>query len=289
MRIIKTISRMRRYVNKARQKGKTIGFVPTMGYLHEGHLSLMRQARLDCEISIASIFVNPLQFGPGEDYQRYPRDLERDQRLAKSVGVDAIFYPSLNELYPKGFLTYVQVEKITDCLCGKARPGHFRGVATVVTKLFNIVKPDIAYFGQKDAQQAIVIKKMVRDLNMDIKVKIMPIVREPDGLAMSSRNTYLNFQERKDATVLYESLREAKVLIKGGSKDPRCIVSAIKKKIRRKKTAKIEYISIVDLDNLAPVKKICGRVLIALAVRFGKARLIDNIIINSNIKNQISK
>ena len=271
---------MRQFIATKRRKDKTIGFVPTMGYLHEGHLSLMRQAKKDRDISVISIFVNPAQFSPSEDFKKYPRNVRRDLALAKSAGVDVVFYPSSKAIYPKGYLTYVNVEKFTEVLCGKSRPGHFRGVITIVTKLFNIVQPDIAYFGQKDAQQAIVIKKMVQDLDMPVKIKIMPIVREPDGLAMSSRNAYLNLKERTDALVLYQSLIRAKRMIKKGERSSKKIVSAMRQMITAKKTADIDYISCVGLNNLEPLSRIQGRALIALAVFIGKTRLIDNIIVN---------
>jgi pantoate--beta-alanine ligase len=267
------------YIRLLKRKGKRIGFVPTMGYLHEGHLSLIRAARRDTGIVVVSIFVNPAQFGPGEDFDKYPRDIKRDERLARSAGADIIFYPSAAEIYPEGYRTYVEVEGITGRLCGNARPGHFKGVTTIVAKLFNAVRPDIAYFGQKDAQQAIVIKRMAKDLNMDIDIKVMPIVREADGLAMSSRNRYLSARERKDAAVLYESLMLARRLIKKGARDAGSIKREISRKIRSKKSARIEYVSLVDLKELKDVKRMNKGVLIALAVWIGKTRLIDNAII----------
>jgi pantoate--beta-alanine ligase len=279
MRIIRTPERMQKIALSLKAKNRTIGFVPTMGYLHEGHLSLMRRARKDCDISIISIFVNPTQFGPKEDYKRYPRDLKRDINLAKSVGVDIIFYPSVKDMYPDGYLTYVNVEKITECLCGASRPGHFRGVTTIVAKLFNIIQPDIVYFGQKDAQQARVIQQMVRDLNMPIKIKVLPIVREPDGLAMSSRNTYLSPRQREDALVLSQSLKKARIMIKKGVRSSDTIISMMRNSISKKKTAKIDYIACVDFETFKPIKKIKKDTLIALAIWFGKTRLIDNIII----------
>ena len=272
---------MRQFIKTQKKAKKTIGFVPTMGYLHEGHLSLMRQAKKDCDISVISIFVNPTQFGPREDYKKYPRNIKRDERLARSVGVDAIFYPTVKQMYPQGYLAYVNVEELTGVLCGKSRPGHFRGVTTIVAKLFNIVQSDIAYFGQKDAQQAIVIQKMVKDLDMPIKIKIMPIIREPDGLAMSSRNTYLNPQERIDALVLSQSLKKARQMVRQGKRSSKKIILQMRRMIAAKKTAKIDYISCVRLDSLEPVSQIKGKILIALAVWIGKTRLIDNIIINN--------
>lgn len=279
MLIIKSIKVLKSKIKRLRQEGKLIGFVPTMGCLHEGHLSLMRRAKKDCDVSIISIFVNPAQFGPSEDYKKYPRDLKRDENLARSTGVDMIFYPSVNEMYPKNHLTYVNVEKISEVLCGASRPGHFKGVATVVVKLFNIVQPDIAYFGQKDAQQARVIQQMTRDLNIPVKIKVMPIMREPDGLAMSSRNKYLSLQERESALILSESLKKARRMISSGIKSSATILSAVKNIIKTKKNIKIDYIACVDLETLKPVKAIKNNTLIALAVWVGKTRLIDNIIV----------
>lgn len=282
MKILKTVKETQNFIKKTR-KDKTIGFVPTMGYFHEGHLSLIRQARRDNDTVVVSIFVNPAQFGPKEDFKRYPRSFKRDEKLAKKSGADAIFYPSVKEIYPDGYKTYVEVSDITERLCGRRRPGHFKGVATIVTKLFNIVRPDTAYFGQKDAQQAIVIKKMVRDLDMDLKIKVMPIVREPGGLAMSSRNKYLSGNQRQDAAVLYDSLKLAKSLIRNGTNETGSIKSEMKSMIRRKRDARIEYISISDPDNLRELKLVKNRALIALAVRMGKTRLIDNVIVGGKI------
>lgn len=284
VRIISKITSVRKYIAGLRAKGKTIGLVPTMGALHRGHLSLVRQAKKDCDRCIVSILVNPLQFGPREDYKEYPRDLERDSILAQSAGGDLIFSPDAKDIYPENYLTYVNVEKITGYLCGKSRPGHFKGVATVVTKLFNIIQPDIAYFGQKDYQQALVIRKMVEDLNMPFKIKAMPIIRENDGLAMSSRNVYLNAQERVDAAVLYSSLQKAKEMVRQGRNDARTIKSVIKAEILKKKTAKIDYIAVADARTLEETAFIKRKTLIALAVWIGKTRLIDNIIIDQ-IKN----
>ncbi len=280
MKVISDVGKMRAYVKKIKQEGETIGFVPTMGHLHEGHLSLMREAGKNEDVVIISIFVNPTQFRPGEDYERYPRDMERDKRLAGEVGVDLIFAPTVDQMYPEGCASYVEVEKVTEQLCGRFRPGHFRGVTTICCKLFNIVEPDVAYFGQKDAQQAIVIKRMVRDLNKDLKIKVLPIVREKDGLAMSSRNTYLSPKERKDALCLYESLEEAERMIKSGETDAEKIIRRMRQ-IIAPKTSRIDYISIVDTQELKEVKKISGEVLIALAVWIEKTRLIDNIMINA--------
>jgi len=249
-----------------RLKGKIIGLVSTMGALHAGHLSLIRSCRRENDFVIVSIFVNPAQFGPKEDLKKYPRNLKRDALLCRKVGVDAIFYPEAKSMYPDNYRTYVFIEGLSSVLCGRSRPGHFRGVATVVTKLFNIVGPDIAYFGQKDAQQSIIIKRMVEDLDMPVKIKVMPIVCEKDGLALSSRNIYLNRKERQDATVLSLSLNLARDLIKRGVKDSNVIINNMRQLIRKKKTARIDYVSIIDTDNLKPIKKVHGNCLIALAV-----------------------
>lgn len=269
---------MRSLSQGIREEGRTISFVPTMGCLHEGHLSLIRQAGKDGDILIVSIFVNPTQFGAGEDYKRYPRGLERDKRLAKKEGVDILFVPSSREMYLRGYHTFVEVEKLSEPLCGRSRPGHFRGVTTVVIKLFNIVRPHIAYFGQKDAQQALLIKKMVDDLNMGIEVKVLPIVREKDGLALSSRNQYLNPEEHRAALVLYKSLQEAQRRLNSGERDSRKVIRQIKAMIRKEKLARIDYISIVDGETLEDREKIEGKILIALAVWIGKTRLIDNLL-----------
>ncbi len=279
MKIIKSCSEIQKFCNSARYEGKTIGFVPTMGFLHEGHLSLMRRSRAENDLSVISIFVNPTQFGPGEDYSTYPRDLERDSEMAESVGVDVIFTPEVKDMYPNGYATFVNVEGLTNKMCGISRPTHFRGVTTVVSKLFNLVHPNRAYFGQKDAQQAIVIKRMTEDLNFDIQIIVMPIVREQDGLAMSSRNKYLNTEERKASLVLSQSLFLAQKLISQGNTDTKEIYNLIKDKISSEPLAKIDYIAIVDANNLEEVDKIKKNTLIALAVFIGRTRLIDNIII----------
>jgi len=279
MKLYKRISDLQRDILKLKREGKRIGFVPTMGYLHEGHLSLARYARRENDIVVISIFVNPTQFGPREDYRRYPRDLKRDLRLAREEEVDIVFYPSVEEMYPTKYRTYVEVEELSRVLCGKSRPGHFRGVTTVCAKLFNIVMPDVAYFGHKDAQQAIIIKRMVRDLNFPLKIKVLPIVREKDGLALSSRNVYLSSEERKEATVLYRSLKIAEQMVKEGVKDSRKIKRRVRSMISRKETAKIDYVEIVSLEDLEPVTVIDKPALLALAVWFGKARLIDNTIL----------
>jgi pantoate--beta-alanine ligase len=282
MKIIYGITQMRKISKTLKAKKKTIGLVPTMGALHEGHLSLIHTGVKENNIVIVSIFVNPVQFGPKEDFNKYPRDLKRDVQLCKKEGVDIIFYPNIKEMYPGKYKTYVVVDVLSDVLCGRFRPGHFKGVATVVTKLLNIVDPDIAYFGQKDAQQGIIIKKMAEDLNMPVKIKVMPTVREEDGLAMSSRNIYLSHDERKDAVVLYQALNLARKLIKQGEKDSLGIIGKMEELINKKNSAKVQYISIVDIEDLKPVDKIKNKVLIALAVWIGKTRMIDNLIVNPN-------
>lgn len=279
MEIIRQIPALRERVNAARRQGRSIGFVPTMGFLHEGHLSLLRRARTANDLVVLSIFVNPLQFGAGEDFEEYPRDLERDAVLAAGTGCDIIFAPSARDMYPKDYATFVDVDRLTSGLCGASRPGHFRGVTTVVSKLFNIVAPDRAYFGQKDAQQAIVIRRMATDLNMNLEIEVLPIVREADGLAMSSRNAYLSKHEREAATVLYRSLCLAQQKIAAGETDAGTLKQLIKAVITSEPLAQIDYIAIVDAETLLAPEQLENRVLIALAVRFGKTRLIDNIIV----------
>jgi len=280
MKIIRSIEKMSDFSKTLMRKGKSIGFVPTMGALHEGHLSLIRKARTDTDWVVVSIFVNPIQFGPREDFKKYPRSLKQDTRLCSKEGVDVIFYPDTKQMYPAGYKTYLTVQELSDCLCGKSRPGHFKGVTTVIMKLFNIVRPDIAYFGQKDAQQAIIIKKMAADLNTPVRIRIMPTIREREGLALSSRNIYLNTEERKEALVLSQSLKLAKRLIRAGRTDAAWIIRNMRRLILEKKKARINYIAIVDAENLKPISRITDRCLIALAVWVGKTRLIDNIIID---------
>ncbi|CDG35596.1 Pantothenate synthetase [Acetivibrio thermocellus BC1] len=279
MRVIETISDLKAIIRTQKNLGRVIGLVPTMGYLHEGHLSLVNMSRQNNDYTVMSIFVNPTQFGPNEDFDRYPRDLERDLKLAEAAGVDVVFAPSVKEMYPDGYKTYVNVEGITEVLCGKSRPGHFRGVTTIVTKLFNIVEPHRAYFGQKDAQQVAVIKKMVKDLNMNVEIITCPIAREEDGLAMSSRNVYLSPEERKSAVILSKSLMEAEELIKKGETDAKKIRKYIIDRIQTEKNAVIDYVEVVNADTLENVDEIKGRVLVALAVKFGSTRLIDNVIV----------
>jgi len=280
VKTVDNISRMSTLVKMLKKEAKSVGFVPTMGYLHEGHMSLVNAAKKHTDVVVMSIFVNPLQFGPKEDLEKYPRDLKRDEETARAAGVDILFYPSVKDMYPEGYATYVDVKGLSEVLCGASRPGHFRGVATVVAKLFGIVKPAIAYFGQKDAQQAIIIKKMVEDLNMDVEVKLMPVVREKDGLAKSSRNIYLSESERRDASVLYQALQKAESLIKQGERDSKKIVKSMEEMIGQKPTAKIGYISIMDAKRLKELNAVSGETLIALAVHIGHTRLIDNVIVN---------
>ncbi|RLA92496.1 MAG: pantoate--beta-alanine ligase [Deltaproteobacteria bacterium] len=277
MKIIKKIAEMQKIANDLRQQGKSIGFVPTMGYLHEGHLSLMKCARKENDVVVISIFVNPIQFAPGEDYERYPRDEEGDIRKAKEAGVDIVFIPDVKDMYSDNYSTYVEEKVLSAGLCGARRPGHFKGVTTIVAKLFNIVKPHRAYFGKKDYQQLRVIERMARDLNFDIEIIGCPIVREPDGLAMSSRNVYLNQEERKSALCLYKSLLLAQNMIKKGERNPAIIRKTMEEFIlKHPHVKKIDYIEIVDRYTLQPVDKLTGNELIALAVFVGPARLIDN-------------
>jgi len=280
MKVYKTVKPLIIEITRAKKRKSSIGFVPTMGFLHEGHLSLIKKAGKDTDFVVVSIFVNPIQFGPKEDLKKYPRDLKKDLALCEEEGVDIVFAPDVKGIYVNGFSTYVDVRGLTDGLCGAKRPGHFKGVTTVCMKLFNIIKPDIAYFGQKDLQQAFVIKKMVEDLNMPLKIKVMPIVREKDGLAMSSRNTYLNPRERKEALSIYKSLRLAKDLYKEGERDSKKISRKMREVILKEKDTKIDYVSIVDLEKLKAVNSISKKALVAVAVKIGKTRLIDNIILN---------
>ena len=256
-----------------------VGFVPTMGYLHEGHMSLVRKARVENKTVIASIYVNPTQFGPREDLSKYPRDLPRDLAMLDKEGADVVFFPSDKEMYPTGYDTWVTVDNLTKPLEGDSRPTHFRGVTTIVTKLFNIVRPTNAYFGQKDAQQALVIKKMAVDLNMNLKVVVCPTIREPDGLAMSSRNVYLNPEQRKLAPVLYQSLLLAKDIFAIGERNADVILEQMTTLIQKEPLAKIDYISISDTETLAELKTIQKSALVSMAVKFGNTRLIDNIIL----------
>jgi pantoate--beta-alanine ligase len=259
--------------------GKSFGLVPTMGALHEGHLSLIRAAKTQCDLVTVSLFVNPLQFGPGEDLAKYPRDFDRDRALLEREGVDFLFAPGVEEMYPPGAVTYVTVEGIGDKLCGRARPGHFRGVTTVVSKLFNILQPDLAFFGQKDAAQVAIIRRMVRDLNIPVQIVTCPIVRDSDGLAMSSRNAYLDPQERKSATILYRSLMEVQKAFDQGEQKARELIKEGKRALAADPTVLLDYLEIVDPETLDPIDDVSRRALVAVAAFFGKTRLIDNLVL----------
>lgn len=279
MRVVETIGEMKEIIGEVKKQGVSVGLVPTMGFLHEGHLTLMREAKKKTGFVVASIFVNPIQFGVGEDYEVYPRDLSRDCILAETAGVDVIFAPEVRDMYPRGFNTYTEVFGMTDKLCGLSRPGHFKGVTTVVAKLFHIVEPDLAFFGQKDAQQVAVINKMVQDMNMNLEIQRVATVREADGLAMSSRNSYLSREERSAATVLYKSLQLAESLIEDGTKAPELIREKLKVYISEEPLARIDYVEILSYPDLEGMSELKGRCLIALAVFIGKTRLIDNFIL----------
>jgi len=284
MQVAKTIAEIRACVAQARKAGKTVGFVPTMGALHYGHASLIQAAGKRCDYVVVSIFVNPTQFGPSEDLNKYPRPFEKDLAICEKHSVDVVFAPEAGEMYPRESLTWVNVEKLTDRLCGEFRPGHFRGVATVCAKLFNIVCPDVAFFGQKDAQQALVIQRMVADLNMPLEIVVCPTVREPDGLAMSSRNQYLSPAQRKEATRLYQSLERCRALIEAGERNADVICSRMCDILRQMPDTKIEYVSISDAQTLEELGQVRGRVLVAVAVRMKSARLIDNILVDTPAK-----
>ncbi len=281
MRVIPSIDEMRQVSRTLRQGGKRIGLVPTMGYFHEGHLSLMRAARAECDSVIVSLFVNPTQFGLFEDYERYPRDLPRDLKMAESVGVDLIFAPTPSEMYPLTFETVVRVPRVSAGLCGWARPGHFDGVATVVAKLFNIIQPDVAYFGAKDYQQTIVIRRMVADLNLPIQIVVCPTVRESDGLAMSSRNVYLTPAERLEAPRIYLALREAEKACRAGQTEVESLRTLIRELLERPPAFRVDYVEIVHPETLLPLKEIgADGAVIAVAAFLGNTRLIDNIVIS---------
>lgn len=270
---------MKSALRDVRSQGMSVGFIPTMGYLHEGHLSLVKASLKGADCTVVSIFVNPTQFGPKEDLEEYPRDLARDSRLLEELGVDFQFCPDYTEMYPPDYKTYVEVEDLQDKWEGLSRPGHFRGVCTVVLKLFNIVRPDVAFFGQKDAQQAIVLKRMVSDFNLDVRIEVMPTVREEDGLALSSRNVYLNPEQRQAALCLSRSLNEAVSKIRLGERRTAPLMERMREIIDGEDLAKLDYIAIVDTDSLEPLKEIKKEALIALAVFFGSVRLIDNIMV----------
>ena len=280
MRIILDPQKLNKIVKQVSAQTKSVGFVPTMGALHLGHLSLIKQARKDNQLVVVSIFVNPKQFGPQEDLKKYPRSLKNDFELCRKNGVDLIFLPTAKIMYAEGFSTSINVEGLSLRLCGASRPGHFGGVLTVVAKLLNIVAPHALYLGQKDAQQAVIIARMIKDLNFPVKVKIMPTIRQADGLALSSRNVYLNTKQKSEASVLFKSLSLAKFLLDAGQRDGPRIISRMRELISRKQQIKIEYISIVDLERLENIKRINQKCLVALAVKIGKTRLIDNAIFN---------
>jgi pantoate--beta-alanine ligase len=279
MKICKTIEEMRSASRDARREGKRFGFVPTMGALHEGHLSLVRAARAKSDVVAVSIFVNPLQFGPTEDLAKYPRSFERDRELLEKEAVDIVFAPQAEEMYPKGAVTYVTVEGLSEKLCGRSRPGHFRGVATVVAKLFHIVEPDLAFFGQKDAAQATIIRRMVRDLNLPVEIVVCPIVRESDGLAMSSRNAYLSPQERKTALVANRSLTETKNRFDQGERNAIALIAVGKQIVAQEPAARLDYFEIVDPVTLDPMQELTSPALVAVGVFIGNTRLIDNILL----------
>ncbi len=277
MNILRSVAEMKAFSRERRAAGATIGLVPTMGYLHEGHLSLVRGCRANADVTVVSIFVNPAQFGPKEDLRSYPRDLERDVKMLEREGADVVFVPPDDAIYPAGYGTFVEVQGLQDKLCGRSRPGHFRGVCTIVLKLFNIVRPDVAFFGWKDAQQLIILQKMARDLDLDVRVEGLPLVRDADGLALSSRNSYLSAEERRAALVLSKGLREAEAMIRAGEKNARPIIAKLINTMGREPLARIDYLEIVSPDDLMPVERLEGGALVALAVYIGKTRLIDNI------------
>jgi pantoate--beta-alanine ligase len=279
MKIFKTIHLMQQASRSARLGGLRVGFVPTMGALHDGHVSLVRAAKAQCDVVAVSIFVNPLQFGPSEDLAKYPRPFERDREMLEKESVDFLFAPAVDEMYPERAITYVTVEAMSERLCGRSRPGHFRGVTTVVAKLFHIVEPDFAFFGQKDAAQAAIIRRMVRDLNFPVEIVACPIVREPDGLAMSSRNVYLSREERNSALVLYRSLAEVQTCFERGERSTAALVEAGKHILAGKANVRLDYLEIVNPDTLEPISEIKRSALVAVAAFLGTTRLIDNVVL----------
>lgn len=279
MKICTTIDEMRAASRAVRREGKRLGFVPTMGALHEGHLSLVRAARASCDAVAASIFVNPTQFGPNEDLAKYPQSFERDRELLQREGVEILFAPAVEEMYPVGAVTWVTVEELSGKLDGRSRPGHFRGVTTVVAKLFSVVQPDAAYFGQKDAAQTAIIRRMVRDLLLPVEIVVCPIVREQDGLALSSRNAYLDREQRKQALVLHRSLMRVKQLVESGQRDAATLAAAGRAEFARENSVRLDYLEIVDADTLDPVADVCRGALVAVAAYVGTTRLIDNILV----------
>ena len=280
MKVLRTVKEIQEYTAQLKKEGKTIGLVPTMGALHEGHLTLMRTARAACDIVIASVFVNPTQFGPNEDFDAYPRQFEADCEKLETVPVDAVFHPEPKEMYPEGYATYVNVEgSITNKLCGAQRPGHFRGVATVVTKLINLARADKAFFGQKDAQQVVVIKRFVKDLHIPVEINMVPICREESGLARSSRNAYLSAEEKEAALVLSRSLRKAQEALAGGEKSVEALKAVVRAELESEPMSVIDYVEIFSFPDLNPMETLNEQALLAIAVKIGKTRLIDNVIL----------
>jgi len=277
LKLVTTVAGMKALARQWRKEGRKVGFVPTMGYLHAGHLSLVRESKKRADVTVVSIFVNPTQFGPREDFKKYPRDLDKDSAYLREAGVDCLFHPDASDVYPPGYRTTVEVQGLQDRLCGKSRPGHFRGVATVVLKLFNIVSPDLAFFGAKDAQQVKIIERMAADLDLSVEVVTCPLVRETDGLALSSRNAYLGPEERRAALVLSRSLRWAEKAVATGERDAATLVAGIRSAIEAEPLARVDYVEAVDPETLEPVAEVRGGVLVALAVFIGPTRLIDNI------------
>lgn len=278
MKLVHTVNEVREQVKKWRKEGLTVGLVPTMGFLHEGHQSLIAASVKENDRTVVSVFVNPTQFGPNEDFEAYPRDIEKDSSLCESTGADLIFNPEPEEMYPEGFCTYTNITGLSDALCGKSRPIHFKGVCTVVSKLFNIVGADKAYFGEKDAQQLAIIRRMVRDMNIPVEIVGCPIIREADGLAKSSRNTYLNPEERKAALILSKAIFAGKDMVENGEKDANKVVSAMTEIIKSEPLAEIDYVEMVDMNTMKNIDNVGGTVLCAIAVKIGKTRLIDNFI-----------
>ncbi|AKP47553.1 MULTISPECIES: pantoate--beta-alanine ligase [Bacillus] len=280
MKVFTKIKDIQEFLSEQKRNGKTIGFVPTMGYLHEGHLSLVKKATAENDLTVMSIFVNPIQFGPNEDFERYPRDFDRDRKLAEDNGVDVLFHPSVEEMYPEESIVQMNVKKRKDVLCGRTRKGHFDGVVTVLTKLFHITMPDRAYFGLKDAQQFAIVQGFVADLNFPIDIIGVETVREEDGLAKSSRNTYLSAQERKEAPEIYQALLKGKKAVENGVDDPAEIVRLVSDHIRQNTGGEIDYVEVLSFPELDPLERIKGKVIIATAVQFASARLIDNVILD---------
>lgn len=281
MIVVEKIIEMKK-ISESVRKEKRVGFVPTMGFLHDGHLSLVRKSKEMTDFTVVSIFVNPTQFGPNEDYERYPRDIARDKALLEKEGIDVLFFPKVEEMYPKGYKTFVRVIQMEDYLCGRVRKGHFQGVATVVTKLFNIVKPHLAFFGMKDYQQLKIIETMVRDLNMDVEIVPCPTVREEDGLAMSSRNSYLKPEERKKATNIYKALMRGREVFLSGERDSAKILEEVKGSLSKVEGLEIEYVNVVHPETLEDVERITDSAVLATAVRIGSTRLIDNVILKED-------